>query len=156
MNILKGFLKGWNATKIKNDLRDKFNNAKINRRIVAKFMTFLRKRISEYYKYIYDKQSISTENQRKTYAIDESKFTTKNNILIWVVVIINTVNKNDTKWNTKRIPNTHFMKSFIKKFIKKSNIIISDRWNPDDFFKWSKLLIYKFSFYSWKSIVGYR
>ena len=28
MNILKGFLKGWNATEIKNDLRDKFNNAK--------------------------------------------------------------------------------------------------------------------------------
>ena len=30
MNILKGFLKSRNVTKIENDLRDKFNNAKIN------------------------------------------------------------------------------------------------------------------------------
>ena len=129
MNILKGFLKSRNVTKIENDLRDKFNNAKINRRIVAKFMIFLRKIISEYYKYIYDSESISTENQRKKYAIDESKFTTINNISIWDVAIINSVNKKDIKCNITRTRNTHFMKSFINKYIKTGNIIISDRWN---------------------------
>ena len=45
-------------------------------------MIFLWKSISEYYKYIYDIQNISTENPRKAYAIDESKFTAINNIPI--------------------------------------------------------------------------
>ena len=70
MNILKGFIKGPNATQIKKKLKEKYNNANINRRVIAKFMLILRKCIAEYYKDIYDTQDISIQNQRMTFAID--------------------------------------------------------------------------------------
>ena len=126
MNILKGFIKGRNATQIKKKLKEKYNNVNINRRVIAKFMLILRKCIAEYYKHIYDTQDISIENQRMTFVIEESQFTSKDNIPIWMVGIINTVNKKDIRCHTTRTRNIAFMQNFSYKYIKHGNTIISD------------------------------
>ena len=135
MNILKGFIKGNNATQIIKTLKDKYNNANIGRRIVSKFLLFLRKCIAEYYKSLYDNENISMENQRTPFAIDESLFTSINNIPIWVVAIINTRNHNDIRCNITRTRNTPFMRNFIHKYIKPGIIIISDGWSSYNFLR---------------------
>ena len=63
------------------------------------------------------------------FVIDESKFTSIDNIPILVVGIINTLNKTNIRLNTTRTRNTLFIKNFFYKYNKKGNTIISDGWN---------------------------
>ena len=73
------------------------------------------------------------ENRRTTFAIDESEFTSINNLPIWLVAIVNTRNNNDIRCNITRTRNTPFMRNFIQKYIKPGNIIISSGWRSYNF-----------------------
>ena len=79
------------------------------------------------------------------YAIDESEFITIKDIPVWVVAIINTVNKKDIICNITRTRNTPFMNSFINKYIKKE-IHYLRRMEFLRFFKYPKLWIQTFIF----------
>ena len=134
VNIIKQMiLENKNATLIRKYLKEKYNNTKINIRIIFKIMLYIRKCIAQYLNYIYLTKEISQINGNVPYAIDESLFTHKNNIPIWVVGIVSTTNKENLRLHTTKIRNLNYLRTFIHKYIEPGNRIISDGWQGYQF-----------------------
>ena len=94
-------------------LKEKYNNQKLNIRIIFKIMLYIRKCIAEYLNYIYATKEISQLNGNAPYAIDESLFTHINNISIWVVGIVSTTDKENLRLHITKIRNSNYLRTFI-------------------------------------------
>ena len=91
-------------------------------------MKKIRQSIAEYLKYIYDNETISTQDAELTYAVDESLIANINNSSKWLVGVINTTNRNYFRCNLTSVRNTDYLRRFITTYIEPGNTIISDGW----------------------------
>lgn len=117
-----------NATKIRKRLKAKYNNANINIRIIFKFMNIIRKIIVEYLYNMYNNEEISIHNRIGNFAIDESNFYIYDNLSYWVEGLISTTDRSKFRCNISTNRNSDYLRSFIPKYIRRGNVIISDRW----------------------------
>lgn len=90
-------------------------------------MCRIREALYYYYLFIYNVEEFGKENNREYFAYDESKFTTQNNELIWLLDLINTETKEFLFVSTKIIE-IEKIKAFITRYIPPGNHIVTEVW----------------------------
>lgn len=114
------------ATQIRKILKEKYNGHNFNIRVIYKIMLYMRKCISEYLYNIYNTENISTNEGHNIYAVDESLFSQKNNMQLWVVGIVYTTNKSLFRCNYTKKRNSQYLRIFITKDVMAGNTISTD------------------------------
>ena len=98
----------------------------VRKETVRNIFKEIHKVIKKYYLIAYKIANFSTENENETQSIDESLFTLlKEGLQVWILGIINNRTKNFIlQTTTRRVAEN--LKSFVKEYIKKGNIIVHD------------------------------
>ena len=112
-----------NSNDIHKYIKEELDLKNISKVKVDEILHNLRKTIAHYYKDVYRLEQISTQNAFDYFAIDESDFIRIKGKILWVIGIINTINKKirlEVSYNR----NT----DVIKKNIATGNVITLDGW----------------------------
>ena len=107
-------------------------------KIIRKVFHKIRETLYYYYLIVYNVEEFAVENKREYFSCEESKFTTLNNEIIWVLDMRNTETKDFLLVVTK-IKDTEKIKAFITRYIPSGNFIVTDGWGS----------------YSWLNHFGY-
>ena len=116
-----------NSNDIHKYIKEESDIINISKIKIDEILHNLRKFIAHYYKDVYCLEQISTKNAFEYFAIDETDFIRINGKILWVIGIINTINKKirlEVSYNR----NTNVIKKIIKAHIATGNIITSEGW----------------------------
>ena len=91
-------------------------NINVSDKIIRKLFHKIRGTLYYYYLIVYNVEEFVVENRREYFSCNESKFTTLNNELIWLLDMINTETK-DFRLVVTKIRDTEKIKAFITRYI---------------------------------------